>query len=101
MGVRLLTDTEEQKTALYSSTSGEAFGPIFEGIDSVDEANSFLRFCESDERGPQVRDVRLLLEGNRIMGVFKDWADLFLDPMTGEFRGDEALDRERAEALRS
>lgn len=96
MGVHLLTDAKQDITALYSSTSGEAFGPIFEGIFSEDEAHSFLRFCEDDERGPQVRDVRLLIEGNRIMSVFKDWADLFLDPQTGEFRGDEALDRERA-----
>lgn len=43
MGVRLIHDADENRVAMYCSTSGFAFGPVFEySADPVGDAQDFL-----------------------------------------------------------
>jgi hypothetical protein len=42
MGVRILWDSEQDTAALFCSTTGGAFGPVFEGPAANVEAGEFL-----------------------------------------------------------
>lgn len=50
MGVRTIFDRSEELAALYCSTSGWAFGPIFHGPAADEQAQSFLDWLNCDPR---------------------------------------------------
>lgn len=54
MGCRILEDTEENQACFYCSTSGVAFGPLFE---SHEEAEAFMEFLDADPRKFTVGDL--------------------------------------------
>lgn len=71
MGVRILHDptTDSENTVLYCSTSGWAFGPVF---DSVTDADSFLEFCDLVMH----MDPRLIdATPGRLESVYGRWLD--------------------------
>lgn len=49
MAVRVLHDRREAIAALYCSTEGRAFGPIFEGDDADTDAEQFLTWLRTSD----------------------------------------------------
>ena len=49
MGVRVAHDRRNEIAVLYCSTSGTAFGPIFEGSEADTEAEDFLTWLRENE----------------------------------------------------
>lgn len=82
MGVRL---TDGENVALYDSTTGWSFGPVFNG---EEEAEHFLRWFR--ESGPMWAkgDPRKLdpIELQNFIGL---WHKENHDPETGEWNGDD------------
>jgi len=69
MGVRVLYDRNDRMAALYCSTTGKAFGPIFHDrdiTDAIELAENFLQWLEKDAR--KYSDSELMDEYNRFMG---------------------------------
>jgi hypothetical protein len=60
------TSREPQRTALYDTVTGWAFGPTFE---NPEQADDYVRFCEAR---PDVDDVRALSPG-RLEDLHRDW----------------------------
>jgi hypothetical protein len=61
MGVRVLSDRNGQQAALYCSTTGVAFGPVFSDSDDHDadeRADAFVRWLPLDAR--RYEDAHLL-----------------------------------------
>ena len=48
MGLRLCHEPKANVVALYCSTSGFAFGHVFEGDYCEEEAEDFLEWCEAE-----------------------------------------------------
>ncbi len=70
MGVHLLAGHQDgghgrEACAMYDSTSGRAFGPLF---DSADHAENFLAFASEND----VHDVRRISEA-KLEGLYSKW----------------------------
>ena len=46
MGLRFVVDKYRGRVALFDSVSGYAFGPVFEGEDAEEQADSFCNYVE-------------------------------------------------------
>lgn len=109
MGVHILHDTKAEIAALYCSTSGVAFGPLFhDGDDSAgryhdadERAEAFLRWLGKTDRwwgyererlldGSSRRDPRQLTDAG-LQKAYSDW----LEQEAVQFRDEE--DAELAE----
>lgn len=68
MGVRILSNSNDEMAALYCSTSDVAFGPLFYQSDEYSaemRAQSFLRYLGA-------LDARLFAEAD-LLQVYSDW----------------------------
>lgn len=73
MGVRIIEGKEI--AALYDSTSGVAFGPIFQGLDAHDQAVHFLDWTDGTAHRLSPRALGI---------VHKEWSERYLDAHHGE-----------------
>lgn len=69
MGCRILSDRADENAALYCSTTGVAFGPIFsdEGDGAEAEAELFCKWVEVDPR--RLTDSALQAKYSEWLGV--------------------------------
>lgn len=75
MGIRILHDVNKDKAALFCSTSGQAFGPLFEAQDGLDAYEVVHLFCAYAEAVEDVPDLRPLVRVRltEIYGQFLTW----------------------------
>lgn len=74
MSVSVLADPVDDRAALYCTTSGIAFGPVFDGPDAGGRAEAFLAWLREEHPGQRgSRGDARYYTAAELRGLVLDW----------------------------